>query len=285
MKIAVHFGATDQTADPGRVAHEAEIRGFEGIFFPEHTHMPVQRRDIPYPNNDERLVHYRRLYSPFTAMAWAAGATKKLTVGTCVSLPVEHDPIILAKTLASIDVMSGGRVVYGFGFGWLDEEMIDHGIDPKKRRAVTREKMLAAKAIWSQDEASFTGEFVRFPPCFCWPKPLQKPGPPLLVGGAFPYGARRAIAYGDGWVPHARRPAYGDVLSLLPEFRKLAVEAGRDPATLPITIFGAAEDVDAIRRYRDAGVARLIFNLASAKADEVLPVLDRCATLMQKAQS
>jgi alkanesulfonate monooxygenase SsuD/methylene tetrahydromethanopterin reductase-like flavin-dependent oxidoreductase (luciferase family) len=118
-----------------------------------------------------------------------------------------------------------------------------------------------------------------------WPKPVQKPHPPVLVGGAFPYGARRAIAYGDGWVPHARRPAYGDVLGKLPEFRAMVVEAGRDPATLPITVFGAAEDADLIKRYRDAGVARLIFNLPSAKADEVLPVLDRCADLMRQVQS
>ena len=118
-----------------------------------------------------------------------------------------------------------------------------------------------------------------------WPKPVQKPHPPVLVGGAFPYGARRAIAYGDGWVPHARRPAYGDVLAKLPEFRKMVVEAGRDPATLPITVFGVAEDGDLIKRYRDAGVARLIFNLPPAKASEVLPVLDRCAALMRQVQS
>ena len=141
------------------------------------------------------------------------------------------------------------------------------------------------KAIWTQSKPAYAGELVRFPPMMTWPKPHQKPHPPVIVGGAFPYGARRAIAYGDGWVPHARRPAYRDVLALLPEFRKMAVEAGRDPASLPITIFGVAEDADAIARYRDAGVARVIFTLPSAKADEVLPVLDRCATLVQKAQS
>jgi alkanesulfonate monooxygenase SsuD/methylene tetrahydromethanopterin reductase-like flavin-dependent oxidoreductase (luciferase family) len=118
-----------------------------------------------------------------------------------------------------------------------------------------------------------------------WPKPVQKPHPPVLVGGAFPYGARRAIAYGDGWLPHARRPAYGDVLGKLPEFKLMVVEAGRDPATLPVTVFGVAEDADLIKRYRDAGVARLIFNLPSAKSSEVLPVLDRCAQLMRQVQS
>jgi alkanesulfonate monooxygenase SsuD/methylene tetrahydromethanopterin reductase-like flavin-dependent oxidoreductase (luciferase family) len=116
-----------------------------------------------------------------------------------------------------------------------------------------------------------------------WPKPAQKPHPPVIVGGAFPYGARRAIAYGDGWVPHARRPAYGEVIALLPEFRKMATAAGRDPASIPVTIFGVAEDADAIRRYRDAGVARALFNLPAARADEVLPLLDRCAALMRAA--
>lgn len=143
----------------------------------------------------------------------------------------------------------------------------------------------AAIFFTDYSKPEYTGEFVKFPPMMTWPKPAQKPRPPVIVGGAFPYGARRAIAYGDGWVPHARRPVYGDVLGLLPEFSRMAVEAGRDPATLPVTIFGVAEELDLIRRYRDAGVARVLFNLAPAKAEEVLPVLDRCATLMRQAQS
>jgi alkanesulfonate monooxygenase SsuD/methylene tetrahydromethanopterin reductase-like flavin-dependent oxidoreductase (luciferase family) len=141
------------------------------------------------------------------------------------------------------------------------------------------------RAIWTKSKPEYMGEFVKFPPMMTWPKPVQKPHPPVLVGGAFPYGARRAIAYGDGWLPHARRPAYGDVLTKLPEFRAMVVEAGRDPATLPITVFGVAEDADLIKRYRDAGAARLIFSLPSAKSDEVLPVLDRCAALMRPVQS
>ena len=138
------------------------------------------------------------------------------------------------------------------------------------------------RAIWSRSKPEYAGEFVKFPPMMTWPKPVQKPHPPVIVGGAFPYGGRRAIAFGDGWVPHARRPEYGDVLPLLPQFRKLAVEAGRDPATLPVTIFGVPEDPELLARYRDAGVARVVFNLTPAKADEVLPVLDRCAALMQR---
>jgi alkanesulfonate monooxygenase SsuD/methylene tetrahydromethanopterin reductase-like flavin-dependent oxidoreductase (luciferase family) len=160
--------------------------------------------------------------------------------------------------------------------------MADHGTEFKTRFQVMRERVEAMKAIWTRSKPEYAGEFVTFPPMMTWPKPVQKPHPPVLVGGAFPHGARRAIAFGDGWVPHARRPAYGDVLGLLPDFRKLATEAGRDPATLPITVFGVAEDADLIKRYRDAGVARVVFNLTPAGPDEVLPVLDRCAGLMRR---
>jgi probable F420-dependent oxidoreductase len=222
---------------------------------------------------------------PFVTLAAAAAATSRLRIATGVCLVVQRDPIQTAKAVASLDQVSGGRFLFGIGAGWNAEEMADHGTDFKSRFRLMQERVEAMKAIWTKSKPEYAGEFVKFPPMMTWPKPQQKPHPPVIVGGAFPYGARRAIAYGDGWVPHARRPAYGDVLGLLPEFRMMAVEAGRDPATLPITIFGAAEDVDAIKRYRDAGVARLIFNLAPAKADEVLPVLDRCATLMQKAGS
>ena len=145
--------------------------------------------------------------------------------------------------------------------------------------------MAAMRAIWTKSKPEYSGEHVHFPPMMTWPKPAQKPHPPVIVGGAYPHGARRAIAYGDGWLPHARRPAYGDVLGLLPDFRKMAVEAGREPASLPITVFGVAEDLDLIKRYRDAGVARLIFNVPPAKADEVLPLLDRCAALMRQASA
>jgi probable F420-dependent oxidoreductase len=206
-------------------------------------------------------------------------------VATGVCLVVQRDPIQTAKAVASLDHISGGRFLFGVGAGWNAEEMADHGTDFKSRFRVMQERVEAMKAIWTKSKPEYSGEFVKFPPMMTWPKPVQKPHPPVIVGGAFPHGARRAIAFGDGWVPHARRPAYGDVLGLLPEFRKLAVEAGRDPATLPITIFGVAEDLDLIRRYGDAGVARVVFNLAPAKGDEVLPVLDRAAALMRQARA
>jgi alkanesulfonate monooxygenase SsuD/methylene tetrahydromethanopterin reductase-like flavin-dependent oxidoreductase (luciferase family) len=161
--------------------------------------------------------------------------------------------------------------------------MADHGTEFSMRFEVMRERVEAMKAIWTKSKPEYDGKHVKFPQMMTWPKPIQKPHPPVIVGGAFPYGARRAIAYGDGWVPHARRPAYDDVLTLLPEFRKMATAAGRDPGSIPVTVFGVAENVDAVRRCQDAGVARAIFNLPAAKADEVLPGLDRCAALIRKS--
>jgi len=203
-------------------------------------------------------------------------------VATGVCLVVQRDPIQTAKQVASLDQISSGRVLFGIGAGWNAEEMADHGTDFKSRFALMRERVEAMKTIWTKSKPEYHGAFVDFPPMMTWPKPLQKPHPPVIVGGAFPYGARRAIEFGDGWVPHARRPAYGDVLGLLPDFRNLALEAGRDPATLPITIFGVPEDRDLVARYRDAGVARVVFSLPPAKTDEVLPVLDRYAALMRE---
>ena len=275
---------TDYSIGPVALGRALEERGFESLWAPEHSHIPLSRASA-FPAGGEVPKKYYDVMDPFVTLAAAAAATSRLRVATGVCLVVQRDPIQTAKAVASIDQISGGRFLFGIGAGWNAEEMADHGTEFSSRFRLMRERVEAMKAIWTQSKPAYAGELVRFPPMMTWPKPHQKPHPPVIVGGAFPYGARRAIAYGDGWVPHARRPAYRDVLALLPEFRKMAVEAGRDPASLPITIFGVAEDADAIARYRDAGVARVIFTLPSAKADEVLPVLDRCATLVQKAQS
>ena len=239
-------------------------------------------RQTPFPQGGDLPKKYYDVMDPFVTLSAAAGATARLKVGTGVCLVAQRDPIQTAKQVASLDQISGGRFLFGIGAGWNAEEMADHGTDFKSRFEVMRERVEAMKAIWTTTKPEYSGDFVKFPPMMTWPKPVQKPHPPVIIGGAYPYGARRAIAYGDGWMPHARRPAYGDVLGLLPEFRALASAAGRDPTTIPITIFGVAEDPALIGRHRDAGVARLVFNLPVAKADEVLPVLDRCATLMRQ---
>jgi probable F420-dependent oxidoreductase len=274
------FGAaiffTDYSIGPAAFAQALEERGFESLWAPEHSHIPLSRRS-PFPQGGDLPKKYYDVMDPFVTLTAAAAVTTRLRVATGVCLVVQRDPIQTAKAVASLDQVSGGRFLFGIGAGWNAEEMADHGTEFGLRFEVMRERVEAMKAIWTQSKPAYDGRHVQFPPMMTWPKPVQKPYPPVIVGGAFPHGARRAIAYGDGWVPHARRPAYGDVLSLLPRFRAMAVEAGREPGTLPVTIFGAPEDGDAVARYRDAGVARLVFSLAPAGSDEVLPVLDRCA--------
>jgi probable F420-dependent oxidoreductase len=284
----MEFGAaiffTDYSMGPAELGRALEERAFESLWAPEHSHIPLSRQS-PFPQGGDLPKKYYDVMDPFVTLAAAAAATGTLKVGTGVCLVVQRDPIQTAKLVASLDQVSGGRFLFGIGAGWNAEEMADHGTDFKSRFEVMRERVEAMRAIWTRVKPEYSGQFVQFPPMMTWPKPVQKPHPPVLVGGAYPYGARRAIAYGDGWLPHARRPAYGDVLGLLPDFHKLAAAAGRAPSAIPISVFGVAEDLDLIKRYRDAGVARLIFNLPSGKADEVLPVLDRCAVLMRQAQA
>jgi probable F420-dependent oxidoreductase len=279
------FGAaiffTDYSMGPVELGRALEARGFGSLWAPEHSHIPLSRR-TPFPQGGELPKKYYDVMDPFVTLSAAAAATTRLQVATGVCLIVQRDPIQTAKLVASLDQVSGGRFLFGVGAGWNAEEMADHGTAFASRFRVMRERIEAMKAIWTTSKPEYHGEFVDFPPMMTWPKPVQKPHPPVIVGGAFPYGARRAIAFGDGWVPHARRPQYGDVLGLLPQFHKLAVEAGRDPASLPVTIFGVPEDADLLARYRDAGVARVVFNLPPAGADEVLPVLDRGAALLRR---
>jgi len=280
------FGAaiffTDYSMGPADLARALEERGFESVWAPEHSHIPLSRRS-PFPQGGDLPKKYYDVMDPFVTLSAAAAVTTKLKVATGICLVVQRDPIQTAKEVATLDQVSGGRVLFGIGAGWNAEEMADHGTEFSMRFEVMRERVEAMKAIWTKSKPEYEGKHVKFPQMMTWPKPIQRPHPPVIVGGAFPYGARRAIAYGDGWVPHARRPAYDDVLTLLPEFRKMATAAGRDPASIPVTVFGVAENVDAVRRCQDAGVARAIFNLPAAKADEALPVLDRCAALIRKS--
>jgi len=280
------FGAaiffTDYSMGPADLGRALEERGFDSVWAPEHSHIPLSRRS-PFPQGGDLPKKYYDVMDPFVTLSAAAAVTTKLKVATGICLVVQRDPIQTAKEVATLDQVSGGRFLFGIGAGWNAEEMADHGTEFSLRFEVMRERVEAMKAIWTKSKPEYDGKHVKFPQIMTWPKPIQRPHPPVIVGGAFPYGARRAIAYGDGWVPHARRPAYDDVLTLLPEFRKMATAAGRDPASIPVTVFGLAEDADAVRRCRDAGVARAIFNLPAAKADEVLPVLDRCAALIRKS--
>jgi probable F420-dependent oxidoreductase len=277
MRIAVQFGPTDQTADPGQVAHEAEARGFEGIFFPEHTHIPTDMSKFPYPGAEHRILHARRFLSPWVSMSWAAARTKTLTVGTCVGLPAEHNAINLAKSLASIDLLSNGRVVYGFGFGWHEQEMIDHGVDPKRRRATVRERMLAVKTLWRDEQAAFSGEFVDFPSCWQWPKPPEPSRVPLLLGAkGTDQVLDHVIDYCDGWMPSLRGgvEVFAEAVQRL---RARAADKGRDPASLELNVICADRSVAVFEALQALGVRRVILHTPYASLDEVLRTLDAYA--------
>jgi len=276
----MQFGAamffTDYSMPPGELGRAMEERGFESLWAPEHSHIPVSRRS-PFPNGGDLPKQYYDVMDPFVTLTAAAAATKTLKVGTGVCLVQQRDPIQTAKLVASIDQVSAGRFLFGVGSGWNAEEMEDHGTPFKSRHKIARERIEAMKVIWTQSKAEYHGEFVNFDPMMAWPKPVQKPHPPVIVGGAFPYGARRAIRYGDGWVPHAGRPEYEDVSVFLPQFHQLVKEAGRDIASLPVTMFRVVEELDKLRHYRDIGIARVVITLPSAGAGDVLPILDRWA--------
>lgn len=278
----MHFGITifptDYSISPAAVAREVEARGFESLWFPEHTHIPVSRTS-PWPGGPELPKMYYDVYEPFISLAAAAAVTTRIKLATGICLVVQRDPIQTAKDVATLDRIANGRFLFGIGGGWNAEEMRDHGTEFSTRFALMRERVLAMKAIWSQSKAEFHGEFVDFPPMMSWPKPVQKPHPPIHVGGAFPHALRRAIDYADGWMPILGR---GPVLEQIPEVIKQLRAAGRDPSTFAVTLFGVAPDADLIARARDAGVARCVLGLPSAGADEVLPILDRHAALQRE---
>jgi len=281
------FGAamffTDYLMTPGALARALEARGFESLWAPEHSHIPTSRQ-TPFPQGGELPKKYCEAMDPFVSLTAAAAATKTLKVGTGVCLVAQRDPIQTAKLVASVDQISGGRFLFGVGGGWNAEEMADHGTEFRTRFKLMRERIAAMKEIWTKSEAEYHGELVDFPRMMAWPKPVQKPHPPVIVGGAFPHAARRALAYGDGWIPHASRPQYDDVTEFLPRFRRMAAEAGRDASAVPVTVWGVPEDPDRLQRHRDLGIARVVISLNSAPADEILPVLDRWAALISRTQ-
>ena len=275
------FGAsmffTDYSMTPAGLARALEERGFESVWAPEHSHIPLSRKS-PWPGGAELPKRYYDCMDPFVSLTAAAAATQRLRIGTGVCLVNQRDPIQLAKLVASLDQVSAGRFLFGIGIGWNQDEMENHGTVFETRAKLVRERVEAMKEIWTKSKPEYHGEFVNFDPMMTWPKPVQKPHPPIIVGGGFPQAARRALRYGDGWIPiTGRAPLEG----ALAKFRELAKEMGRDPAEVPITAFGAAEDAELLKRYRDLGVSRVVVSLDSEKEDAILPVLDRWAALIR----
>jgi probable F420-dependent oxidoreductase len=278
----MEFGAsiffTDYSVTPAALAVALEERGFDSVWAAEHSHIPVPRRTPP-SGGGELAKRYYDVMDPFVTLTAAACATKKLKVATGICLVIQRDTIQTAKLVASIDQVSGGRFLFGIGGGWNVEEIEAHGTDFGSRMHKMREQMEAMKEIWTKTTAEYIGEIVKVPSMQTWPKPVQQPYPPILVGGAFPWAARRAIRYGDGWYPNA---SSGKPEEYMPRFWKMAEEAGRDPKALSVTIGGAPEDLDQLRRFRDLGAARVVVTLPAEGADQILPILDRWAGFIRQ---
>lgn len=280
MNFGVGIFPTESLQPPGELARMAEERGFECLLFPEHTHIPASR-DSRYPGGGELPPHYSRTYDPFVALMAAAAATERLRIGTGVCLIIERDPIITAKEVASVDVLSGGRFLFGVGAGWNAEEMRNHGTEPSRRFGVMRERIEAMKAIWTEDEASYSGAHVAFERIWCWPKPAQKPHPPVLVGGIGPRVLDRVLAFGDEWLPNRADPDWLE--PRIRELRERALEAGRGP--IPVTVMGARPDPAQIDRLEQAGVQRVVFWLPQDSQDAVQAGLDRCAAVAERVRT
>jgi probable F420-dependent oxidoreductase len=265
MDLGLAHFATDYGMQPAELARRAEELGFESLFFPEHTHIPVSR-DTDYPGGGELPREYSHIVDPFVALAAAAAATERLKVGSGVCLIIERDPIVTAKEVATLDHISGGRFLFGVGAGWNIEEMRNHGTDPDTRFRRMRESVEAMKAIWTQDEAEYHGRIIDFDPIWSWPKPVQKPHPPVLVGGLGEKVYDRVVAYGDEWIPN-RVKSPEQLGERIAELQRRAEAAGRDH--IPVTVFGAKAEPRLLERLKDAGVTRSLFYVQAGEAGEV----------------
>jgi probable F420-dependent oxidoreductase len=281
MLFGVSIFPTEYAMHPAELARAVEERGFESLWVPEHTHIPVSRRS-PWPGGKELPKEYWHTYDPFVALTAAAMATSRLRIATGICLVIERDPIITAKEVASLDRLSGGRFIFGIGGGWNAEEMENHGTDFRKRWRVLRERILAMKEIWTQDEAEFHGEFVNFDKIWSYPKPIQKPHPPILMGGYGPKTFDRVIEFCDGWLPTGIEPSV--LTEKVAILRKRAEAAGRDPNRISVSTiyyyYSAGPDRRDIDELEKAGVERLVFGLPSATKETLLPLLDEYARIV-----
>ena len=278
MEIGVCMFATDYAIRIDELARETEARGFESLWVPEHTHIPTSRR-TPWPGGSELPLEYSHTYDPFIALMYAAAVTKTLKLGTGICLVIERDTITLAKEVASLDNLSGGRFLFGIGGGWNVEEMAHHGTEFRTRFKKMGEQVRAMKEIWTKDVAEFHGEYVHFEPIWCWPKPVQQPHPPVLLGGESHYTLQRVVDYCEGWFPRSRQPQL--VSQGMNALREYAAKAGRDMQTISVSVFGVAGDQQLVDMYRDLGVTRVILRLPSEGRETVLPLLDRYTAFLQ----
>jgi len=277
MRVGVFYFPTDYGIDLSELGRALEDRDFASLYVPEHTHIPVSRK-TPFPGGGELPKRYAHTHDPFVGLAFAAAVTKKLIVGTGICLVPQHEPIVTAKAIASLDQLSGGRFVFGIGGGWNVDEMENHGARYDTRFKMMREYVLAMKALWTKEEASFHGEFVKFDPVWSWPKPAQKPHPPILLGGETDYTLRRVVDYCDGWFP---RPRGFDPVQGVDRLRRMADSRKRDFSTLTINVFGAPNDAKVLEGYRKAGIQDALLAIPDLGRDEILRHLDTIAPLVK----
>jgi probable F420-dependent oxidoreductase len=281
LKIGAVMFFTADSMQPAELGPALEERGFESLWAPEHTHIPSSRK-TPYPAGGPLIRPYYDIMDPFLVLNTAATVTTNLRIGTGIALITQRDPIVTAKMVSTIDHLSRGRFLFGIGNGWNQDEIENHGTDFASRHKLARERIEAMKAIWTQEEPEYHGEFVNFDKMKQWPKPHQRPHPPIIVGGAFPYAARRAIRYGDGWIPRADRLEKDGIGLLITRFRQMATEAGRDPASLPITIFRVPEEIERLKYCEEIGIDRVVFSLPAEGRDKLMPIIDRWAELKHR---
>jgi len=276
MHVGVFHFPTDYGIEIGELASAVEARGFDSLFVCEHTHIPVSRR-TPFPSGGELPKRYSHTHDPFVALSFAAAVTRTLKLGTGICLLPQRDPIITAKSVASLDLLSGGRFEFAIGGGWNVEEMANHGTRYETRFKLLRERILAMKALWTQEEAAFRGELVNFDPVWLYPKPKQKPHPPILLGGETDHTLKRVVEFCDGWFPRAR----GDfeAKAAVARLHRVATAAKRDPASLPITVFNAPADRATLVAYREAGIHRALLHVPDLGRDDALRELDKMAPL------
>ncbi|MFC9245964.1 LLM class F420-dependent oxidoreductase [Streptomyces sp. NPDC057136] len=278
MRIATTIFLTDQTITPVALARELEQRGFAGLYLPEHTHIPVSR-ETPYPAGGELPPEYGRTLDPFVALGQAAAVTERLALGTGITLLAQHDPIGLAKQIATLDHLSGGRFTLGVGYGWNVEEAADHGVDWSKRRALGSDRLALMRALWSDEPTAYEGEFGSVRASFAYPKPVRKPrgpvtGPRTLIGGAAgPKLFAQIAESADGWLPIGGRGLSESV----PELRRVWEAAGRDPQQLHVVPYAVLPSPGKLAHYADLGIEEVVLQLPPEPAPEVLRVLDAYA--------
>jgi probable F420-dependent oxidoreductase len=277
LQFGIAIFPTDYSVDPVALGRLVEERGFESLWLPEHTHIPAGR-ETPYPAGGDLPREYSHIYDPFVALSAVAATTERLKLATGVCLVVERDPIVTAKEVACLDRLSDGRFLFGVGAGWNHEEMRNHGTDPGTRFGLMRERVEAMKAIWTQDEAEYHGKHVDFDPIWQWPKPVQQPHPPVLVGGNGEKVLDRVVAFGDAWMPN--RIKAEDFIGRLEDLRRRAEDAGREP--IPVTVYGASRKPDVLAEWAERGVTRAVYWLPSADVGEVERRIDEVVGYVER---